>query len=104
MFISAIIKYTCAWNMVNMQDDLSNTSRSTKVYFRKKETESTVYIQHIHTKRKINTLTTLKKNQVFLHPKDADYVIQYRSNSSTRHEIDKMFSSFFLADNDTDIF
>lgn len=101
MFISTIIKYTCAWNMANMHDELSNSSRSSNGYFRKQEIESVAYIQHIHNKREINTLTLNARNQLFLHPSNV-YAIQ--SNSSTKHVIDKLFSSFFLPDNDTDIF
>ena len=101
MFISAILKYTCAWNMANMHDELSNVSRSSNGYFRKQEIESVAYIQHIHNKRKINALTINARNQLFLHPYDVSMI---QSNFSTKHEINKMFSSFFLPDNDTDIF
>ena len=61
MFIP-IIKYT-TWNML-LHTELSNTSRSNNGYFRKQEIESVSCIQHIHTKRKLETLE--KKQILFL--------------------------------------
>jgi hypothetical protein len=81
--------------MGSMHTDLSNVSRNSHGYYRKQELESMSYISHIQNRKRMETLQALQKYQVFLHPKECGHVIQ--SNVSTKHEINKLFSAFFLS-------